>query len=173
MTLVEAISKPDGSTFYSIEDFEIVQQTNPQTAKNGKLFTVVELQSGTKSSSLFLWDEAALWGIPKDTKTLRGTFKRNDFNGQRNITCENLKPPENAWKILKDNIRDKKKNPSIEDILNIGKRGYEWAQRSDLPEAVCVKAFEIASLAKMNGHPETNKHTNNDQIQQSRANQSN
>lgn len=154
MTLAEALSKPEGTSFYLIEKFEILSQSPPRTAKNSKVYSALSLKAGSKTCSLFLWDEAAIWRIPSDTTSLNGAFSREDFNGTKNLSCKSLTPPDGAYRFEEDEIMGLAGKPSIAEILANGKRGYDWALKVDLPQDVAAQAFSIAAQAKMHGHPD-------------------
>jgi len=153
MTLAEAISKPEGTEFFSIEKFEIVSQTLPKTARNGEIFSVVNLKAGTKDCVLRLWGAAASFRLPTDTSTLHGTFIRNDYQG-KGLTCHKLNEVEGAVPFTNDEVQGIAGKVSIADILKAGKRGAEWAERQDGCLKMQVAAFTMAATAKMNGHPD-------------------
>lgn len=154
MTVAEAVSKSAGATFYSLESFSIESQSSPRTAKNGKVFSVLNLQAGVVKTSLFLWDAAATHRIPSDTEVLRGSFAREDFSGSKNISCQQLTIPDGSIPFTSDEVQGIAGKPTIKEILMVGKRGYDWAVKLNLPESIQAEAFRIAAQAKMGGHPD-------------------
>lgn len=89
-SIFQAIQLPLGGTVMSLENCTVQAKYPAKMAKNNKPFRNIMLSDSSGSIAVSLWGPAAELGLyDGSVVTLRGTFKRAEYNGAPQLSGEN------------------------------------------------------------------------------------